>query len=177
MTKIYFANGLFSEADRDYNAKVVGKIRERFSDEDLEVFLPQESMDINDKQGYADSIMIAKSDNKHLKSSDIMIAVLDGISIDAGVASEIGIAHEKGLPIIGLYTDTRQEGGNNTKKLNALMDIAESQFSYVNLYTIGLVKMNGRVVSTVESVITELEFLVEAIKEDKERKKHTQFIM
>lgn len=175
MTKVYFANGLFSEADKDYNVKVVKEIRERFKDEDLSIYLPQENFSINDKQAYADSITIAKADNAELKTSDVLFAVLDGISIDAGVASEIGIAHERGIPIIAIYTDTRQEGGDNTKKINALNDIAESQFSYVNLYTVGLVKMNGRVVNSTEKAINELEFLVEAIKEFKESKKHTQF--
>lgn len=39
-------------------------------------------------------------------ASDLMIALLDGLTIDAGVASEIGVAYAKGIPVIGLYTDT-----------------------------------------------------------------------
>ena len=45
-----------------------------------------------------------------------MIALLDGLTIDAGVASEIGVAYAKGIPVIGLYTDTRQQGGAHPKK-------------------------------------------------------------
>ena len=44
-----------------------------------------------------------------------MIALLDGLTIDAGVASEIGVAYAKGIPVIGLYTDTRQQGGAHPK--------------------------------------------------------------
>ncbi len=43
---------------------------------------------------------------KRVLESDRMIALLDGLTIDAGVASEIGGAYAKGIPVIGLYTDT-----------------------------------------------------------------------
>lgn len=73
--KIYFANGLFSEADRMFNAFVVDKIRKMSSD--IEVYLPQENDDINDKTKFADSVKIAEEDNKELLSSDLVVAVLE----------------------------------------------------------------------------------------------------
>ena len=39
-----------------------------------------------------------------------MIALLDGLTIDPGVASEIGVALPKEIPVLGLYTDSRQQG-------------------------------------------------------------------
>ena len=75
------------------------------------------------------------------------IALLDGLTIDAGVASEIGVAYAKGIPVIGLYTDSRQQGGSHPKKLEALQQVAENQFHYLNLYTVGLIKLNGSIVS------------------------------
>ena len=91
--------------------------------------------------------MIAQADTEKLLASDLMVAVLDGLSIDNGVASEIGVAYAKEIPIIGLYTDTRQQGSSNQQKLQALGQIAENQFHYVNLYTTGLIKLNGTIVN------------------------------
>ncbi|MFD1465978.1 nucleoside 2-deoxyribosyltransferase [Lapidilactobacillus mulanensis] len=137
----YFANGLFSQADFNYNAQLVAKIRALSSKIDL--YLPQENATINDKQAYADSKMIATADTEEVLKSDLMIAILDGPVIDTGVASEIGVAYAKNIPIFGLYTDSRQQGFTNQKKLAALAEVAENQFHYLNLYTTGLIKLNG----------------------------------
>lgn len=149
--KTYFASPLFSEMELRYNDYLVKKIKQSYPD--LELYVPQEQMEINDKNAYADSIMIAKMDTDQLLSSHFMIAVLDGVSIDVGVATEIGVAYQAGIPIIGLYTDSRQQGATNEKKLEALKEIAESQFSYVNLYTVGIVKSNGIIVDSIEDLL------------------------
>ncbi|AEB30543.1 hypothetical protein CAR_c18860 [Carnobacterium sp. 17-4] len=150
--KIYFASPLFSEMEKSYNEKLVLSIRETYSE--IDVYVPQEQGEINDKNTYADSIAIAKYDTEALLASQLMVAVLDGSTIDVGVATEIGVAYQAGIPIIGLYTDARQQGAKNPQKLAALQEVAESQFSYVNLYTVGLIKMNGAIYSTSEDFIT-----------------------
>ena len=142
---IYFAAPLFAKSDLLYNAMLIKKIRA--VSEDLTVYLPQENEAINDKTAYADSKMIALADTEKVLESDLMIALLDGLTIDAGVASEIGVAYAKGIPVIGLYTDSRQQGGSHPKKLEALQQVAENQFHYLNLYTVGLIKLNGSIVS------------------------------
>lgn len=142
---IYFAAPLFAKSDLLYNAMLVKKIRA--VSEDLTIYLPQENEAINDKTAYADSKMIALADTEKVLESDLMIALLDGLTIDAGVASEIGVAYAKGIPVIGLYTDSRQQGGSHPKKLEALQQVAENQFHYLNLYTVGLIKLNGSIVS------------------------------
>ncbi|MFB8435116.1 nucleoside 2-deoxyribosyltransferase [Enterococcus durans] len=142
---IYFAAPLFAKSDLLYNAMLVKKIRA--VSEDLTVYLPQENEAITDKTAYADSKMIALADTEKVLESDLMIALLDGLTIDAGVASEIGVAYAKGIPVIGLYTDSRQQGGSHPKKLEALQQVAENQFHYLNLYTVGLIKLNGSIVS------------------------------
>ena len=91
--------------------------------------------------------MIARYDTEAVLKSDVLVAVLDGQIIDPGVASEIGIAYQAGIPVVGLYTDVRQQGGSHPEKLKALQDVAESQFSYVNLYTTGLIKLRGEIVT------------------------------
>ncbi|MCK1161877.1 hypothetical protein MXZ82_06040 [Streptococcus uberis] len=96
--KIYFASPLFTEMEVTFNQVLVEKIRQTYPD--VEVFLPQEQGDINDKNAYADS------------------------------------------------------------KLNALKTVAESQFGYVNLYTVGLIKLNGKIVSSSQDLLQAIaEFL------------------
>lgn len=156
MTKIYFASGLFSEADRMYNAHVVSKLREAL-DNDVEIYLPQENTDINDKSKYADSTMIAEADFKHLDESDLIVATLDGIEYAQGRCVEIGYAYAKGIPVIGLWTDSRQQGADVQEKLDALQDIGESQFAYINLMLIGAIKLNGTVVNSVDGLVNEVD--------------------
>ncbi|MFD1440870.1 nucleoside 2-deoxyribosyltransferase [Lacticaseibacillus hegangensis] len=149
--KIYFANALFSEADFAFNAQLVAKLRQ--ADPDLDIYLPQENASINDKNAYADSKMIAQADTDKVLAADLMIAILDGPTIDVGVATEIGVAYAKHIPILGLYTDSRRLGATNQQKLAALQDVAENQFHYLNLYTIGLIKLNGAVFTSTEALI------------------------
>lgn len=153
MKKIYFASPLFTHMEFRYNAEVVAQIRAAYPS--VEIYLPQEQMEINDKNSYANSMMIAKADTDALLKSDLVIAVLDGQTIDAGVASEVGVAYQANIPMIGLYTDSRQQGAQNLEKIHALREVGESQFSYVNLYTVGLIKLQGTVV-TDEQILIEL---------------------
>lgn len=150
--KIYFASPLFSEMERVYNENLVHNIRETYPD--VQIYVPQEQGEINDKNAYADSVAIAKYDTDALLDSELMVAVLDGSTIDVGVATEIGVAYQAGIPIIGLYTDSRQQGAENKQKLAALQKVAESQFSYINLYTVGIIKLNGAIYSTSKDFIT-----------------------
>ncbi|AQP53532.1 nucleoside 2-deoxyribosyltransferase [Vagococcus penaei] len=148
---IYFASPLFSSMERNYNASLVKELRTAYPV--LDIYLPQEQLAINDKASYADSKMIATYDTEALLASKLMIAVLDGPTIDVGVASEIGVAYQASIPIIGLFTDSRQQGADNHDKLQALSEIGESQFPYANLYTIGLIKLNGTVVADETALI------------------------
>ncbi|BDR56781.1 nucleoside 2-deoxyribosyltransferase [Xylocopilactobacillus apis] len=144
--RIYFANALFTIAEQTFNAQLAEKIRA--IDPSIELYLPQENQEINDKSLYADSKMIAKGDTEQLVKSDLVVAILDGVILDPGVAAEIGVAYGKGIPIIGLYSDSRQEGASNKQKVEALNDVAENQFFYLNLYVVGLIKLNGSIVAT-----------------------------
>lgn len=146
MKKVYFASPLFSEMEIQYNQQVVNELRLKFTN--LDIYLPQEQGDINNKESYADAMMIAKADTDALLASDLLIAVLDGLVVDPGVASEIGVAYQAGIPIIGIYSDSRTQGATNKQKIEALKNIAESQFSYINLYTVGLIKLRGEVITS-----------------------------
>lgn len=154
MTKIYFASPLFSMSEQSFNEQVVEYIRENIPG--AEVYLPQENESINDKSGYADSEMIANGDNKYLEEADILVAVLDGQTVDVGVAAEVGYFYSMNKPIIGLYTDSRQGTYGNQQKIDALDEIAESQFSYINLYLVGLIKMRGDIFARIEELVFRL---------------------
>lgn len=151
MNQIYFASPLFSEMELIFNAQVVEQIRKEYPE--ITVFLPQEQGDINDKSNYADAKMIAKLDTEAVLNSKLLIAVLDGLVIDPGVASEIGVAYAKGIPVIGYFSDPRTQGFDNKQKLEALSYLGESQFPYLNLYTVGLIKLNGELVNSVDSLL------------------------
>lgn len=148
--KVYFANDLFSTGAQMYNAWVVKQIRERV--EGVEVFLPQEAP-INDKSKLNTSRDIFNLDTEELLSSDVLVAVLDGLAIDPGVASELGIFYSTGKPIIGIYTDPRSVSGGSQDIKNATEVIGENPVSYVNMYVTGLIKERGELVDSHEEAI------------------------
>ena len=151
--KAYLANGLFGMGDRLLNSLIASEIRKEIKEIDL--YVPQENDAINDKSSYADSITIAKADMDKLRESDFLIAVIDGVEIDSGVAAEIGAFYMMDKPIFALYTDVRQQGRDNNKKIEALInDSTENQFIYRNLFVIGLIKQReGNIYSTVEELV------------------------
>jgi nucleoside 2-deoxyribosyltransferase len=156
MVKGYLASPLFSLGDRLVNEMVAKQLRNNMKD--LDLYVPQENGGINDKNAFADSQMIADADAEELFNSDFLVAVIDGVEIDAGVSAEIGMAYALDIPIFGLYTDVRQFGRDNNKKIEALVgDGTENQFMYRNLFVVGLIKNSGgRIVNSVE----DLEFAV-----------------
>lgn len=150
--KAYLANGLFSIGDRLLNELLAKELRSAIPA--LDLYVPQENDAINDKESFANSLAIADADKEKLRESDVLIAVLDGIEIDSGVAAEIGIFSTYNRPIVALFSDVRQLGRDNEQKINALIeDGTENQFIYRNLFVIGIIKQNGVIVSSIEEVI------------------------
>ncbi len=141
MKKIYFASPLFDDASRDWNVKVVNAIRDTFN---VEVYLPQENAEINDKsdaETAISSVDIFNFDTDELTNSDILIANLDGgLEIDSGVACEIGYFaalcdSDPSKKIVGLISDVRWNAQNGSP--------AEQHSVYKNLYVVGAVKKHG----------------------------------
>ncbi len=151
--KGYLANGLFGIGDRMLNSLIAGELRKEVKE--LDLYVPQENDAINDKSAHADSIAIARADMERLNNSDFLIAVIDGVEVDSGVAAEVGAFYMTGKPIFALYSDVRQQGRDNEKKINALIeDGTENQFMYRNLFLIGLIKdSKGGIYSTVEELV------------------------
>lgn len=151
MKKGYLANGLFGLGDRLVNELVAKAIRQTIPGVDL--YVPQENAAINDKSAFANSEQIAAADITALKESDFLVAVIDGVEIDSGVAAEIGAFSMLNRPIFALFTDSRQQGRDNSKKIEALQtDAVENQFVYRNLFVVGLIKQNGVVATSIEEL-------------------------
>lgn len=163
--KGYLANGLFGLGDRLVNSKIADQLRTEI--EGIELYVPQENDAINDKSVHADSIAIAMADMERLNKSDFLIAVIDGVEVDSGVAAEIGAFYMTGKPIFALYSDIRQLGRDNEKKIQALInDGTENQFMYRNLFLIGIIKdSKGGIYSTIEELVEAIKVHVLNLKE------------
>ena len=154
--KAYLANGLFSLGDRLVNEQLAAAIREAVPG--IELYVPQENDAINDKTAYADSLAIAQADLEMLQNSDVLVAVLDGVEIDSGVAAEIGAFAMLNRPIVGVFTDVRQQGRDNMLKIEALVrDGIENQFVYRNLFVIGLIKRTGVITTSITEAVQAVE--------------------
>ncbi|POZ56093.1 hypothetical protein LYSIN_00876 [Lysinibacillus sphaericus] len=156
--KAYLANGLFSLGDRLVNERLAKAIRQAIPD--IELYVPQENDAINDKSSYADSLAIAEADLAMLQMSNVLVAVLDGVEIDSGVAAEIGAFSMLNRPIVGVFTDVRQQGRENMMKIEALIrDGIENQFVYRNLFVIGLIKRNGVITTSIDDAVLAVQEL------------------
>ena len=98
--KIYFAGPLFSLAERAFNSKLVGILREKYN---YEIFLPQESKENKN----SDTMSIFLSDEKGVKDCDVIVAVIDGADADSGTCWEFGFAYALGKKLIIIRTGFR----------------------------------------------------------------------
>ena len=114
--KIFLAAPLFNEAEREFNSKIAEKLREN----GFEVWLAQETPFI--QQGtHKEKKTIYEGDVSALSSSDVVVAVLDGMEVDSGVAYEIGYAKALGKPVIGIKTDYRTF--SEMEKINLMLEV------------------------------------------------------
>jgi nucleoside 2-deoxyribosyltransferase len=127
--RAYFAAPLFNEMEREFNIRVVALL-ERC----IDVFLPQRDGGLlmqhvregasPDRAGRA----IFENDVRAMCQSHLLIAVLDGSSIDEGVAFEAGYMFAIGRTCVGLQTDARRAlpTGNNPMIGTAMTQIFQS---------------------------------------------------
>ena len=159
MTKIYFGATLFTEGQRKYNEVLVDIFREKLPG-DVNIYLPQENGDINDKSQVVHSIDIFMQDTDELVTSDAIIAILDGQDIDSGLAAELGIAYSEGIPIYALYTDIRHQPGMSTP-----LEFGETPVHYINQFVMGLIKHTTSGLC-MGGLFTETEDLFQALYKD-----------
>jgi len=172
MKKIYLANGLFSEADYNYNQLIEKDLNGIGYTEDT-LYVPQNNKSINDKSKCANSVAIYDGDTSKLNWCDIIVAVIDGPVIDAGVASEIGwIAGWNNANlnnpklILGLCTDSRDGHKTHLVAKDDLLasDFCESQYPYQNLYTIGAIKKYGKIFGTRSELIQYIKAIINSVR-------------
>ncbi len=61
---------------------------------------------------------IAHKNEEDIRRADIVLAVLDGVDVDSGVAAEIGFAFAIGKMILGYRGDFRVTGDNPSARVN-----------------------------------------------------------
>ena len=117
--KIFLAAPLFNEAERAFNAQTAMTLREN----GFEVWLAQEAPFLH-HGNHREKKMIYEGDILALKTSDVVVAVLDGAEVDAGVAYEMGYAKALGKPLVGLKTDYRTFSG--MEEVNLMLAVSVS---------------------------------------------------
>ena len=128
-TKIYLASHFFNRGGFLETEYLADYLTEFFGDS-IELYVPHRNADINDKKGNDQNITdidVYEGDMEKLKEVDVLIANLDGVEIDSGVAGEIMAAamynelnYDDKL-IIGYTTDVRR----NRADMDFLLDISD----------------------------------------------------
>ncbi|EJN60808.1 Nucleoside 2-deoxyribosyltransferase [Halogranum rubrum] len=110
--QVYFAAPLFNQAEREFNARAT----EALESAGYDVFLPQRDvgdigeLEVMDQEGVSDEDVmqeIFEIDRQGVLDADIVTATLDGRVPSEGTVIEAAIAHEHGIPVVGLKTDRR----------------------------------------------------------------------
>ena len=137
MMKIYLGCDLFIEGQRLQAKKVQDALENEFGDK-IDLYNPADNLEINDKSaGFASGADILLADYDRLKNSNLLIALMD--TTDLGLAGEMGIAFERGIPIFQLYTDIRLTGNDRDDKLAEIKkDVFQNDFMYINKLITGL---------------------------------------
>lgn len=61
---------------------------------------------------------VGRLNREMIDAADILLAVLEGVDVDSGTASEIGYAMARGKPVLGYREDLRQSGENSNAPVN-----------------------------------------------------------
>lgn len=125
----YFAAPLFNEMERNYNWQVTKQLEAY-----IDVFLPQRDGGLlmqHVKEGMSSDVaakLIFGKDLSAIQEAELLIAVLDGNSVDEGVAFEIGYMFATGGVCVALQTDVRRAlpTGNNPMIGGAMTAVFQS---------------------------------------------------
>jgi hypothetical protein len=146
--RVYVAGPLFSEAERAWLDTLAATLRA----ESFDCFVPHESFD--QPLGLTPEV-VYRVDGEALRSSNALVAWLDGPMIDDGVAAEIGAFAElvaSGDPgyrgIVGIVTDLRLERRRGSAPGNGL-----------NLFVVGAIESAGRICWSVDEAVRTLHEL------------------
>ena len=121
--KIYLSAPLFTQLERRWNRMLAAALEGSIAG--AEVILPQDfrvGVKFNDRKQFRKLFYQCQ---QALRSSDAILAILDGADADSGVSFEIGCAQALGIPVIGLRTDYRQQ---QEKGVNFMVSQACSEY-------------------------------------------------
>jgi nucleoside 2-deoxyribosyltransferase len=111
--KIYLAAPLFTEAERSLNALICKALEPVY-----QVYLPQrDGILLSEARKHPteeESIIgreIFRADARAICESDAVVAVVDGASVDDGVAFEMGYASALGITCLAYTSDSRRAKG------------------------------------------------------------------
>ena len=114
--RLFLAAPLFSDAERDFNLRVATELRKK----GFEVWLAQEHKFV-EHDSMEGKRAIFEEDLEALKRADLILAVLDGVDVDTGVAFEMGYAHALGKHIFALKTDHRSF--SKVESVNLMLEV------------------------------------------------------
>ena len=122
--QIYLAGPLFTAAEKEWMAKLRDELRQHVHGSGGSVIWPGDLFTAEQVNAWGDQakLHIFRGCLEHLEASDLVVAVLDGTQVDDGTAWEIGYAHAKGKPVIGLRTDFRNGGDTPSSRVNAMIE-------------------------------------------------------
>lgn len=100
--KIYIAGPLYNEGERWF-LEQIDQLCRRLG---FDTYLPHRDAGLCPASGEGGESFF-QADWKELERVDLVVAVLNGPSIDPGTAWEIGFAYARGCRIIGVVDDTR----------------------------------------------------------------------
>lgn len=106
--KIYLSGPLFSAGEIAWGRELSSFLRERLANAGVQVIWPYE-LSINQLEPEE----IFGENLRALDRCDLMVAILDGPSVDDGTAWEIGRFFLQGKKVLGIRTDIRKAGSLN----------------------------------------------------------------
>jgi nucleoside 2-deoxyribosyltransferase len=151
--KLYLAGPLFTQAERAWNLQLADRIAEAGHD----VFLPQ--VEVQAIQTL-DADTIFRVDVDGVRSSDAIVAVLDGADPDSGTSFECGLAFALGLPIVLVRTDFRAGGDALPGQKLATVNLMLSQASTA---VVALTNPTGKLEDLARLVVEALGNLPESL--------------
>lgn len=118
--RIYQAGPLFTEAEQQWHRTLKACLQAAGYDVvwPFELIAQQEV----DNHGKEAARYIMETDKTALDGCDVMVALLDGPQVDDGTAWEIGYAHARSIPVIGIRTDFRRGGETANSRVNAMIE-------------------------------------------------------
>ena len=146
--RIYVAGALFSEAERAWLDGLAARLR----GEEFDLFVPHEQFD---ELRELTAAGVYRVDADGLREADVLLAWLDGPSIDDGTACEIGMFAElvhrdrrRYRGIVGLVTDLRLQRRRGKAAGDGM-----------NLFVAGAIEASGRICWSVDEAIEALREL------------------